>query len=182
MAVITLSIDLTSGRLTVPSEPLVDSHHRHHSHHRPRCILRAPHPSETHACRSSTTPSRSLPPSALQPRLHGASHLKSPSIITASSAISRRPRVYPAPHHRLLVSSLYPHIVHSTSNASLLPQRQPDFLRARYSPTISRLTDTLDTSFTFHLCFIHFCIFQVSIICVFLSNCNVATCRMIQCI
>ena len=122
MAVITLTIDLTSGRPTVPSEPFVDSHHRHHSHHRPRCILRAPHPSETHACRSSTTPSRSLPPSALQPRLHGASHLKSPSIITASSAISRRPRVYPAPHHRLLVSSL--------SRASSTPRPTPVFFRS----------------------------------------------------
>ena len=60
-----------------PVRAIVASQHRHHPHHRPSCILRAPHPSETHACRSPTTPSRSsLPPSALQPRLHGASHLK----------------------------------------------------------------------------------------------------------
>ena len=57
-----------------PVRAIVASQHRHHPHHRPSCILRAPHPSETHACRSPTTPSRSLPPSALQPRLHGASH------------------------------------------------------------------------------------------------------------
>ena len=55
-----------------PVRAIVDS--QHPPHHRPSCILRAPHPSETHACRSPTTPSRSLPPSALQPRLHGASH------------------------------------------------------------------------------------------------------------
>ena len=59
-----------------PVRAIVASQHRHHPHHRPSCILRAPHPSETHACRSPTTSSRSLPPSALQPRFHGASHLK----------------------------------------------------------------------------------------------------------
>ena len=68
--------DRTSGRLTVPSEPSSIANTAMHPHHRPSCILRAPHPSESHACRSPTTPSRSLPPSALQPRLHGASHLK----------------------------------------------------------------------------------------------------------
>ena len=66
--------DRTSGRLTVPSEPSSIANTAMHPHHRPSCILRAPHPSETHACRSPTTPSCSLPPSALQPRLHGASH------------------------------------------------------------------------------------------------------------
>ena len=66
--------DLTSGRLTVLSEPSSLVITAMHPHHRPSCILRAPHPSETHACRSPTTPSRSLPPSALQPRLYGASH------------------------------------------------------------------------------------------------------------
>ena len=107
--------DRTSGRLTVPSEPSSIANTAMHPHHRPSCILRAPHPSETHACRSPTTPSRSLPPSALQPRLYGASHLKTPSIITASSITSPHPRVHPAPHHRLLVSALFyrfPHIVH----------------------------------------------------------------------
>ena len=106
----------TSGRLTVPSEPSSIANTAMHPHHRPSCILRAPHPSETHACRSSTSPSRSsLPPSALQPRLHGASHLKDSEHITASSTTSRRPRVHPAPHHRLLVSALFycfPRIVH----------------------------------------------------------------------
>ena len=87
--------DLTSGRLTVPSEPSSIANTAMHPHHRPSCILRAPHPSETHACRSPTSSSRSLPPSALQPRLHGASHLKDSEHITASSTTSRRPRVHP---------------------------------------------------------------------------------------
>ena len=43
----------TSGRLTVPSEPSSLVITVKHPHHRPSCILRAPHPSETHACRSS---------------------------------------------------------------------------------------------------------------------------------
>ena len=57
----------TSGRLTVPSEPSSIANTAMHPHHRPSCILRAPHPSETHACRLPTLSSRSLPPSALQP-------------------------------------------------------------------------------------------------------------------
>ena len=94
------------------------SQHRYHPHHRPSCILRAPHPSETHACRSPTTSSRSpLPPSALQPLTDTERRItsKTPSTITASSTTSRRPRVHPAPHHGLLVSALFyriPHIVH----------------------------------------------------------------------
>ena len=74
LAVFYWLFDLTSGRLTVPSEPSSIANTAMHPHHRPSCILRAPHPSETHACRSPTTSSRSLPPSALQPRLYGASH------------------------------------------------------------------------------------------------------------
>ena len=108
------------------------SQHRHHPHHRPSCILRAPHPSETHACRLPTLSSRSLPPSALQPRLYGASHLKSPSAITASSTTSRRPRVHPAPHHRLLVSALFAaSFASSTSYASLSSAAIAGHSRAR---------------------------------------------------
>ena len=73
----TFTIDYSTSYLRATHCPVIAhrrSQHRHHPHHRPSCILRAPHPSETHACRSPTTPSRSLPPSALQPRLHGASH------------------------------------------------------------------------------------------------------------
>ena len=76
LAVFYWLFDLTSGRLTVPSEPSSIANTAMHPHHRPSCILRAPHPSETHACRTPTSSSRSLPPSALQPRLHGASHHK----------------------------------------------------------------------------------------------------------
>ena len=124
--------DLTSGRLTVPSEPSSIANTAMHPHHRPSCILRAPHPSETHACRLPTLSSRSLPPSALQPRLYGASHLKSPSAITASSITSRRPRVHPAPHHRLLVSALFAaSFASSTSYASLSSAAIAGHSRAR---------------------------------------------------
>ena len=122
----------TSGRLTVPSEPSSIANTAMHPHHRPSCILRAPHPSETHACRLPTLSSRSLPPSALQPRLYGASHLKSPSAITASSITSRRPRVHPAPHHRLLVSALFAaSFASSTSYASLSSAAIAGHSRAR---------------------------------------------------
>ena len=115
-----------------PVRAIVDSQHRLHPHHRPSCILRAPHPSETHACRLPTLSSRSLPPSALQPRLYGASHLKSPSAITASSTTSRRPRVHPAPHHRLLVSALFAaSFASSTSYASLSSAAIAGHSRAR---------------------------------------------------
>ena len=133
LAVFYWLFDLTSGRLTVPSEPSSIANTAMHPHHRPSCILRAPHPSETHACRSPTTSSRStLPPSALQPRLYGASHLKTPSAITASSTTSRRPRVHPALHHRLLVSALFAaSFASSTSYASLSSAAIAGHSRAR---------------------------------------------------
>ena len=107
---------------------IVASQHRHHPHHRPSCILRATHPSETHACRSPTTPSCSLPPSALQPRLYGASHHTSKDSEhhhTASSATSRRLRVHPAPHHRLLVSALFTASLAPSTSTSYASLHQP---------------------------------------------------------
>ena len=75
--------------------------------------------------RPPTTPSRSLPPSALQPRLHGASHLKDSEHITASSTTSRRPRVHPAPHHRLLVSALFTASLAPSTSTSYASLHQP---------------------------------------------------------
>ena len=97
----------TSGRLTVPSEPSSIANTAMHPHHRPSCILRAPHPSETHACRSPTSSSRSLPPSALQPRLHGASHLKDSEHHHRVEHHFTPPTRSSAPHHLLLVSALF---------------------------------------------------------------------------
>ena len=132
---LSFTIDYSTAYLRAthwPVRAIVASQHRHHPHHRPSCILRAPHPSETHACRLPTLSSRSLPPSALQPRLYGASHLKSPSAITASSTTSRRPRVHPAPHHRLLVSALFAaSFASSTSYASLSSAAIAGHSRAR---------------------------------------------------
>ena len=110
-----------------PVRAIVDSQHRHHPHHRPSCILRAPHPSETHACRSQ--------------QRHSARYLRrlfSPDFterrITSKDSEhhhrvehhSRRPRVLPAPHHRLLVSALFhrfPRIVHPRSTQVFHPPR-----------------------------------------------------------
>ena len=99
--------DRTSGRLTVPSEPSSIANTAMHPHHRPSCILREPHPSETHACRSPTSSSRSLPPSALQPRLHGASHLKDSEHHHRVEHHFTPHTRSSAPHHRLLVSALF---------------------------------------------------------------------------
>ena len=100
--------DLTSGRLTVPSEPSSIANTAMHPHHWPSCILRAPQPVRD-TCLSITN--NAIPFHYLRrlfsPDFYGASHLKSPSAITASSTTSRRPRVHPAPHHRLLVSALF---------------------------------------------------------------------------
>ena len=67
LAVSSLTIRPDLRATHCPVRAIVDSQHRHASSGRHT-------PSETHACRSPTTPSRSLPPSALQPRLYGASH------------------------------------------------------------------------------------------------------------
>ena len=49
---LSFTIDYSTAYLRAthwPVRAIVDSQHRHHPHHRPSCILRAPHPSETYA-------------------------------------------------------------------------------------------------------------------------------------
>ena len=105
-------------------------------------------------CRSSLLSRPSLPPSALQPRLRGASHLQRlRAAITASSATTRQSRVATAPHHpRLSVSALF---LSSSSRVLFLLQStsvaMPDFFRACLIANDKRLW----THWTVHTLYYH---------------------------
>ena len=150
------------------------SQHRPHPHHRPSCILRAPHPSETHACRLPTLSSRSLPPSALQPRLHGASH----HLQRLRASSPRR-----APLHAAHVSIQLRIIACSWAPFSPLPAYRPRPTLVSISRDSRTFPRTFNrqrykdswTHWTLHSYFIYasfISAFHVSIICVFILQCS----------
>ena len=162
--------DLTSGRLTVPSEPssvantviilTIDLAASSGRHTRQR-----------HASRSPTTSSRSpLPPSALQSRLHGASHLNKdsehhhrvehhftpPTRSSSSASLSARVRPFqPLPAHRPRPTLVI--IRRDTPIAGLS--------RARLLATDIKTHGHSH----FILCFIHICISRKHDLCIYLA-------------
>ena len=165
-----LTVDLTFERLTVPSEPSSVANTAMHFQHRQSMDPPGDTPARAMRRRSPSSSSRSLHPSALQPRHNGASHhLKDSEHHHRVEHHFTPPTRHPAPHHHcLLVSAPFqplpahrprPLLVFIRRDSRTFPRT---FIRQRYKDSWTHWTLHLH----FILCFIYFCISREHDLCI----------------